>query len=77
MPMTDDELMEFLGIKRLAPEGRAKIMATITPEKRALYDRMANLETEVALWQEGLGPKPDGVIICGCGKRGPHRHRRK
>jgi len=72
--MTDDELMEFLGIKRLAPKA-APIMATITPEKRALYDRMANLETEVALWQEGLGPKPAGVIICGCGRCRPTRRK--
>jgi hypothetical protein len=68
MPMTDDELMEFLGIKRVGTEGRARIMATITPEKRELYDRVANLETEVALWQDGLGPKPAGVIVCGCGR---------
>ena len=57
MPMTDDELMEFLGIKRIAPEGRVKIMASITPAKRELYDRMANLETEVALWQEGISAR--------------------
>ena len=52
-------------------------MATVTPEKRALYNKMASLETEVELWQAGLGPKPEGVIICGCGGRGPHRHGRK
>jgi hypothetical protein len=76
MPMTDAQLEIFLGIANLSDSTRAKVMATITPEKRALYDQMAALETELALWQEGLGPKPAGVIICGCGRRGPHRHRR-
>lgn len=67
--MTDPELETFLGIA--GTKERAKIMASITPEQRALYERMAGLETEVELWQAGLGPKPAGVIICGC--RGRHR----
>jgi hypothetical protein len=75
--MTDAELEEFLGIARCSAADRAKVMATITPAKRAVYESMANLETEVALWQEGLGPKPEGVIICGCGRRGMHRHGRQ
>lgn len=71
MPMTDTELAAFLGI---AGHSKApKIIAELTPEKRALYDQMANLETEIALWQDGLGPKPTGVIICGCKH---HRRRR-
>lgn len=72
--MTDTELEVFLGIA--GTKDRAAIMATITPEKRALYDRMAGLESEISLWQAGLAPKPKGVIICGCGRRGPHRHGR-
>lgn len=73
--MTDAELEVFLGIA--GTKERAKIMAAITPERRALYESMANLETEVKLWQDGFGPKPKGVIICGCGKRGQHSHGRK
>ena len=59
--MTDAELEVFLGIK--GTKQCAKIMATITPAQRQLYDSMANLETEVKLWMDGLGPKPKGVLI--------------
>jgi hypothetical protein len=69
MAMTDDELAAFLGIA--GKSGADKTMASITPAERELYDRMANLETEVALWQEGLGPKPKGVIVCGCSRCRP------
>jgi hypothetical protein len=62
MPMTDDELATFCG---LAPDDplRDKFVQTLSPEKRALFDRMATIEVEVALWQDGLGPKPEGVLI--------------
>jgi len=70
--MTDAELAAFLGVS--GRKGEDKIMAGITPEQRALYERMANLEVEVKLWQAGLVPKPEGVIICGCGRRGRHKH---
>lgn len=63
--MTDAELEIFLGIA--GTKECVRIMASMD---------MANLETEVKLWQEGLGPKPQGVIICGCGRRGRHGHRR-
>ncbi len=63
MAMTDDELADFLGIK--GKQGCAVILANITPEKRATYERMREVETEVHLWQRGVGPKPEGVIICG------------
>lgn len=60
--MTDAELATFCG---LAPDDplRAKFIATLSPERRALFERMASLETEIALWQEGLGPKPAGVLL--------------
>lgn len=76
MPMTDAELVEFLGIARCSAEDRAKVLASIPPVKRKLYDEMATLEFDLRLWQDGLGPKPKGVIICGCGRRGKHRHGR-
>jgi hypothetical protein len=59
--MTDDELLIFVGVK--GKEGAAKFLASLTPEKRALYDRMKQVEIEAALWVEGLGPKPEGVLI--------------
>jgi hypothetical protein len=71
MPMTDDELMEFIGIKRCSPEARAKIMARITPAKRAHYESMADTVVELNLWAAGLGPKPQGVIVCGCSRCRP------
>lgn len=59
--MTDQELATFLGI---GDDARwPKVVAKIAPAKRAVYERMAGLETEVALWQEGLAPKPEGVLI--------------
>jgi hypothetical protein len=63
LKMTDDELADFLGIK--GKEGCGLIMAGITPEKRATYERMAEVETELFLFQCGLGPRPQDVIICG------------
>lgn len=59
--MTDAELQTFLGIAGTKECG--KIMASITPEQRALYESMASLETEVELWLDGLAPKPKGVLI--------------
>ena len=65
--MTDAELAKFLGIE--AEPMRDPFIAALRPAKRALFDRMAMVETEIELWHLGLGPKPDGVIVCGCGKR--------
>jgi len=63
MAMTDEQLLEFLGVANETPENRAKILRSIPPERRALYDRMAQTEIELALWEMGLGPKPTGVLI--------------
>lgn len=61
--MTDAELEVFLGIARCTPSDREKVMKSITPAKRALYEDMARVEMEAALWIDGLGPKPKGVLI--------------
>lgn len=61
--MTDEQLEVFLGIANETPENRAKILRSLTPAKRALYDRMADIETELKLWEMGLGPRPTGVLI--------------
>lgn len=42
-----------------------QIVATLPSTKRALFERMGELEGEIALWSAGLGPKPTGVILCG------------
>jgi len=60
--MTDDEVATFCGLAPGDPL-RGKFVATLTPEKRALFERMANLEVEIQLWQDGLAPKPTGVLI--------------
>jgi hypothetical protein len=73
--MTDAELEVFLGIA--GKNGAAKIMTEMTPEQRALYEKMKNLEMEATLWHEGVGPKPRGVIICGCKRCSPPRKGRK
>lgn len=58
--MNDAELAEYL---HLTPAEAAIVIPKLTPEKRAVYDRMKQVEIEAALWAEGLGPKPTGVLI--------------
>lgn len=58
--MTDAELTAYLNI---TPEQAAIVLPKLTPAKRAVYDRMKQVEIEAALWSEGLGPKPQGVLI--------------
>jgi hypothetical protein len=58
--VTDAELTKYLNI---TPEQAAIILPKLTTAKRALYDRMAQVAIEAALWTQGLGPKPAGVLI--------------
>lgn len=58
--MTDNELAEYL---HLTPADAAIVIPKLTPARRAVYDRMKQVEIEAALWAEGLGPKPHGVLI--------------
>jgi hypothetical protein len=60
--MTDEEMATFCGLS-LAEENRVEFVKGLSPEKRALFERMASLEMEVKLWQDGLGPKPHGALI--------------
>jgi hypothetical protein len=71
--MTDEEMAAFLGLTP-EEERRVEFVKRLSPERRALFERMATLEIEVALWQDGLGPKPAGVLIDLAQK--PRRHRR-
>lgn len=69
--MTDAELAEFLGITN--EPFRDKMIAAMTQNQRALYERMADVERDLNLWQAGVGSKPEGVIVCH--DRGHKRHR--
>lgn len=58
--MTDAELAEYL---HLTPQKAAIALPRLAPERRAVYERMKQVEIEAALWSEGLGPKPQGVLL--------------
>ncbi len=60
--MTDEEMATFLGLTP-EEENRVGFVKGLSPEKRALFERMASLEMELQLWEDGLGPKPQGVLI--------------
>jgi hypothetical protein len=62
--MTDRELIAYLGLSDCDPEKTARYIAGLDPERRAGYERMNEVETELHLWQQGVGPKPPGVIVC-------------
>lgn len=60
--MTDLELAQGMGIAD--DERWPKVIAKLSPEKRAAYERLITVADELNLWQAGLGPKPTGVIVC-------------
>lgn len=60
--MTDAELLEYLGLPD-GPDEQAFI-ANLSATHRATYERMHEVEGDIKLWQEGVGPKPTGVILC-------------
>lgn len=70
--MNDDELAKFLGIDDCDPEKVAKYLSSMDPKRRAGYERMARVCDELTLWQAGVGPKPECVIVCA--PRKGHRH---
>ncbi len=61
--MTDEELAIFLGIRNV--EGWERLIGKLTPDKRKLYEKLRDIENEIALFEAGVGPKPKGVILCG------------
>ncbi len=60
MKMTDEQLANYL---HLTPAEATIVLPKLTPEKRAVYDRMLRVEVEAKLWMDGLGPKPQGVLL--------------
>lgn len=62
--MTDAELADFLGFTHADdPEKVKRAIRSLVPEKRAAYERMARITTELQLYEQGLGPKPAGVLV--------------
>lgn len=57
--MTDDELRRYLGL----PDGTDTLVPRIGQEKRAAYERMAEVEMEWNLYIAGLGPAPEGCLL--------------
>lgn len=65
-PMTDEELILYCGFTPTDDqEAIQRWLQGLPPARRALYDRMREVELEANLWGAGLGPKPKGVLICG------------
>jgi hypothetical protein len=58
--MTDDELLEYLGLPD-GPDERL-YLARLKPQSRAAYERMHEIEQDIKLWQEGVGPRPDAIL---------------
>ena len=68
--MTDEALLKYLCLEN-NPMGITVIQA-LSPAKRACYERMAAIELELQLWQDGVGPKPNVMIDT---ERGTRRRR--
>lgn len=60
MTMDDAQLAAYL---HLTEAEAAIVIPKLSTERRALYDRMVQVEVEAELWIAGLGPKPAGVLI--------------
>ena len=58
--MTDAQLAAYLN---LTEAEAATILPKLSSQQRATYDRMSQVEHELALWGAGLGPLPTGVLI--------------
>jgi len=68
--LTDAELAKYLGIDDCDPIKVARYLAAMPKVERATYNRMAQVEFELGLYSAGLGPKPEGVIVCRDHKHG-------
>lgn len=54
--MDDESLAVYLGLNA---EDAAKFIPKLTAERRAIYERMAEVEIDL-----NMGVVPDGVIVC-------------
>lgn len=62
--MTDEEMGVFLAPNE-PPETRAKLVASLNADQRAMFEHMNQLCADIFLWENGLGPKPTNAILCG------------
>ncbi len=69
--MTDAQLAVFMGLDPTKPEHMAAV-ANLKPQKRAVYESMAKLASQLNLWTEGLAPKPTVMV-----KMARRRYRRR
>ena len=60
--MSDAELAKYLGID--GTPGWEHVIAILSKRQRAGFDNLRRAEEDIKLWQEGVGPKPVGVILC-------------
>lgn len=61
MMITDEELARELGI---ADDPRwPEAISRLTPQKRSAYEDLVIVSREMQLWELGLGPRPQGVLI--------------
>ena len=58
--MDDTELAAYL---HLSPTEAAIVIPKLSAQHRAVYNRMKAVETELFLWENGLGPKPQNILI--------------
>lgn len=61
-PVTDNDLLEYLGLTD-GPAERLYI-ATMKPKARAAFENLRRVEQDIHLWQQGVGPKPTDAILC-------------
>lgn len=58
--MTDEQLARYLN---LTAAEAAIVLPKLSPEHRASYERMQQVEIELDLWMAGLGPCPQDILI--------------
>lgn len=56
--MSEEEIANALNIP-------VELLSKIGQEKIEMYIRLIQTAEALVLWQQGLGPKPEGVLICG------------
>jgi hypothetical protein len=69
-PLTDDQFLDMCGFKAADfkdADHRVRVLAMLA-SRRATIGRLDAVATELNLWSIGLGPKPEGIIVC-------HEHR--
>jgi len=58
--MTDIELAEYL---HLSPADAAIVISKLSLQQRAAYETLRQVEIDIFRWQQGIGPKPTGVLL--------------